>query len=481
MAITFEQYKALRRQGKNPQEAYRGEPEPSGFSLGETVKNIPSSAGRFLGGIAGAVAHPIRTVKALAGVGAGAVEKLIPGEQAEEKYIDGLVDIYKQRYGGLDETLKTIENDPIGVLADLSTVLTGGAAIAGKIGTVSKLGTVSKIAGATTAVGEAINPLSVASKIGAPLKSLFPKLASTLEKSNWRLTKTKEGALLSQASDEAVDAASLVTKNVLNETADFMAKQKIVGSPLQRFAKATEKYNEAENVLDTFFGSFSKSSPGVDGNNFIRSLNGLKGSYKGHRDFNSITKQVDGAIDTVKGIMDKNGKIDYRTFNKFKRTTFENAYNKAGEKVVDGIEHAIGESANGLLTENLRGLKIAGQSFEKFNHNYGLLIQGRKILKSAIGKTQLSALAEKILGGMIGYALGGAGGMGTAGLGAAGGFVAGKALFESLPITGIRSAAGAAAQKIGEVRVPPSLARLKQPITAVERITEKQDIDSPLE
>lgn len=479
MAITFEEYRAARMRGKNPEEAYR--PVSGGFSLGETVKNIPGSAGRFLGGIAGAVTHPVRTVKALAGVGAGAVEKLIPGEQAEEKYIDGLVDVYKQRYGGLDETLKTIENDPIGVLADLSTVLTGGAAIAGKIGSVSKLGTASKVAGTTSAIGEAVNPLSVVTKVGAPLKSLFPKLASTLEKSNWRLTKTKEGALLSQASDEAVDAASLVTKNILNETADFMAKQKIVGSPLQRFAKVTEKYNQTEDILDKFFGSFSKSAPGIDGNAYIRSLNGLKGAYKGHRDYNSITRQIDGAVNTVKGIMDKKGRMDYKTFNKFKRTTYENAYNRAGEKVVDGIEHAIGDSARSLLDENLRGLKIAGQSFEKFNHNYGLLIQGRQILKSAIGKSQLSALSERLLGGALGYAFGATAGGVSGGAGALLGAGFGGKLIESLPITGIRSALGAAAQKVGDTRIPQSVSKLKQPITAVERVTENRDVDSPPE
>ena len=162
MAITLEQYKTLRRQGQAPEEAFGGlEPQVDDdqFSLGETVRNIPSSAGRFLGGIAGAVAHPIRTVKALAGVGAGAVEKFIPGRQAEEKYVDALFDVYKERYGGVDNALQTIETDPIGVLADLSIVLTGGGAIAGKIGAVSKVGqTVSK-------VGQAINPLSAVTKI----------------------------------------------------------------------------------------------------------------------------------------------------------------------------------------------------------------------------------------------------------------------------------------------------------------------------
>ena len=476
--MTLEQYKQLRRQGKSPEQAFAGQPEQlnsSNFSLEETMKNIPSSAGRFLGGLANIVAHPIQTIKTLGGVAAGTVEKLIPGQQAEEKYIDGLVDIYKERYGGVDKALNTLEQDPIGVLADLSTILTGGGAIASKIGTVSKLGKVAKAGEVIAQVGNKINPLSVVSKVTQPLKDWLPDIAKTIEQSNWRLTKTKEGALLTKASDEAIDAASMITKNKLNEVANFMAEQKIIGTPLGRYAKATELYNKTESILDDFFNSISKSAPQIKGSDYIRSLNGLKNVYKGHRDFEAIVKQINSAIKSVENAMDKSGKISYKTFNKFKRTTFENAFNKVGDKVIDDIEFVIGDAARGMLDESMRGLKIAGQSFEEFNHNYGLLIEGRKIIKSAVGKTQMSKLFESLLGGTLGYAFGSAAGGLSFGLGGAlAGASFGKSLIEQLPVTAIKSGIGASLETLGKAKIPQVITKIKAPVTAAERITEKR-------
>lgn len=141
--------------------------------------------------------------------------------------------------------------------------------------------------------------------------------------------------------------------------------------------------------------------------------------------------------------------------------------------MVDGVEHAIADTVRGIIDEDLRGLKVAGKSFEDFNHNYGLTIESRKLLKSAIGKTQISALNEKILGGLVGYLIGGATGIGAP-VGGTLGAVAGKSLFESLPITGIKSVVSAGARIVGDVRLPRAVGKAKAPLTGVERITASQ-------
>lgn len=483
--MTFEEYKAFRLKGLDPSEAYNSqneldtglESEDEGFSAGKTIKNIPTSAGRFLGGVAGAVTHPIQTGKALLGLGAGAVEKLIPGRQAEEKYVDSLADFYKERYGGLDKTLETIENDPVGFAADISTVLTGGGAIASKIGTVSKVGQLSKVGATAQRLGQVANPLSAVTKVGTPLKNWMPKIATAIEKNNFRLTKVKEGSLLTKASKEGIEGAELITKNVLNDVADFMSNQKIVGSPTQRYAKATQLYNQTEDVLENFFNAMSKGS-GVKKAQWIKSLQGLKGVYKGTRDSEAIRKQIDGAINTIKKDFSEVEIIPFGKVNKFKRTTMENAFNEAGSKVLNDIEYAIGNTTKGLIDGGLRGLKIAGKSFEEFNHNYGLLIQGRKILREAVGKRQLSAVTERLLGGLIGYALGNAGGAMAGAGGALGGAALGSQIFEQLPITYLKSATGAALQTVGKAKLPAQAQRVADvtpsALTAVERLTEQR-------
>lgn len=476
MALNFETYKQNRLAGKSPREAFIQSGGTTNFSAGRTLANIPASTGRFLGGVAGAIAHPIRTIKTIGSLVAGASEKLIPGEQAEEKTFDSLVNFYKDRYGSFDKFLSSVENDPVGVLADASTLLTAGGAIASKLGAISRVGGVSRAGTIASATGQAINPLRAVGAVSGLAKSTFPKIARALEKSSLRLTKTKEGALATRGLDITDDAIN-ITKNRLNEVSSFLAKQKIIGNPIERFAKATQLYNKAETVLDGFFDSLSKGSV-ADKTRVIRALNGLKSAFKGHRDIEAISKQIDGAIRSVEkaaGVGGKIGKtLNYKILNKIKRTTYENAYNKAGEKVVDGVEHAIGDVIRGIQIEDLRGLKIAGQSVEKFMENYGLLIEGRKLLKLAVGKPELSVVTERLMMGGLGYLIGGGSALG----GGAGAFLGaglGPQAFGVLPVTKLRSLIGAGAQKASEIKLPEVVRQAKAPLTAIERIRESQN------
>ena len=122
------------------------------FSLEETLLNVPSSAGRFIGDIFSAVRHPLQTVQGLADVVSGGLEKGIvsgveavrlgtfPGKPTErEEKFDAVTDFFIQRYGSMDKIKKTVQEDPIGFLGDVSLAMSGaGAAIKGA-GVVSKV------------------------------------------------------------------------------------------------------------------------------------------------------------------------------------------------------------------------------------------------------------------------------------------------------------------------------------------------------
>lgn len=96
--------------------------KPEAKSLGGFAENVVESGGRFFGNVANAFAHPIETAK---GIGA-AVAHPIDTAQAIGS---GL----KERYGSLDAIGNTLYEDPVGVAADLSSVLlpSGGALRAG--------------------------------------------------------------------------------------------------------------------------------------------------------------------------------------------------------------------------------------------------------------------------------------------------------------------------------------------------------------
>lgn len=419
MTLSFEEYKKRRLAGFTPEQASRDtSPESEGFSLGRTLSNVIPSTARLVGGIADAVVHPVRTVKAIGSVAAGGVEKLIPGKQAEEASFDALTSFYKERYGSMDQFLKTLEEDPAGVLADASAVFGGaGAAIRGA-GAVSKVDALTRAGTVATDVAKMVNPLSIAGNgLSKASTTAFPWLSKTIEKSNLRLTGAQTREL----------------GNKVNEITEFLASKKLIGTPQQRYDKATAMYEAAEQSLDTFFGQMAKGT-GIKKDSVIRGLQTLKGQYKNDRDSATAVKQIDGAIDAIR--KNQGDRIPYANLNQFKRTTYQNAYNKAGDKVLDDVEHGIGDVVRNQLEEGLKGLKIDGMPIEEFNRQYGLLIQGRKLIKASVGKAELSPITERLLAALIGGGVAGPAGAGA-------GLAFGKAAFEALPITAARSAVGA--------------------------------------
>lgn len=140
-------------------------------SLGGFVSNIGTSAKRMVGDIAHAVTHPIQTVSGALDVGAGALQNILPkalvdfvnksetpealaaGQRAVQA-ANAAGGVYKARYGTPEAIAKTLYEDPVGAASDLSTLLSGGAALAGKAG----LGTTQR---ALATASRVTNPLEV--------------------------------------------------------------------------------------------------------------------------------------------------------------------------------------------------------------------------------------------------------------------------------------------------------------------------------
>lgn len=150
--------------------------EPRSF-LPTMISNIPSSGVEFLKSIITPITHPVATAKGVGYTGLGFLEKLVPGEQESEKYADAMIEFMKDRYGGLENIKKTAMEDPVGMLADVSTLLTGfGGAARATLSASSKAGKVMQTVGK---VGKAVEPLSMATKtLATPLKFLQAKTIS---------------------------------------------------------------------------------------------------------------------------------------------------------------------------------------------------------------------------------------------------------------------------------------------------------------
>ncbi len=139
---------------------------------GEALRNAPKSAGEFAGNLTQAVMNPLDTLMAVGDLGAGAIragaQAVLPtsafnyldsvnpeAAQRAGRTASAVGDFYGDRYGSEDGLKRAIASDPVGVAADLSTLLTGGAG-----GARAALGAGSRTAQALNTASRLTNPLT---------------------------------------------------------------------------------------------------------------------------------------------------------------------------------------------------------------------------------------------------------------------------------------------------------------------------------
>jgi len=153
------------------------------FDAETMVKNIPGSALQFAKDITYPVLHPQETLESLQTIGSGAAQ-MVAGElnrgegaptYANPQAVTDTKAVWEAmvgRYGGMNQLKKTAMEDPVGMLTDLSSVMTGGASLVPKVG---------KLAGMTEKVaslGKAIDPINLAKNVaqttvGKPIASMI--------------------------------------------------------------------------------------------------------------------------------------------------------------------------------------------------------------------------------------------------------------------------------------------------------------------
>lgn len=157
-------------------------------------KNLLTSTGNLIKDTAGSLVNVLNpdmeqnTLANLGKAGVGAAELFIPGEQGQEKYARAIGDFYKQRYGSIDNIKKTLYEDPAGALADISTVLTGGAGALKGAASLGKAGKLAKVANVVGRAGELSDPLrgitkGVSKIAGNKFKDLVKKMGRKIEAS----------------------------------------------------------------------------------------------------------------------------------------------------------------------------------------------------------------------------------------------------------------------------------------------------------
>tara|TARA_R110002110_G_scaffold265889_2_gene481764 strand:+ start:259 stop:1812 length:1554 start_codon:yes stop_codon:yes gene_type:complete len=125
----------------------------------QALTNIPSSAQQFGSDIITPFLHPIKTAKSIGQLGSSVVNLFRSGDQGNEELAKQVGNFFVQRYGSLENIKKTFATDPVGMLSDVSIILTGGGALAAKAPAMA--GTVGNV---VKTAGKVVDPINVATK-----------------------------------------------------------------------------------------------------------------------------------------------------------------------------------------------------------------------------------------------------------------------------------------------------------------------------
>lgn len=235
--------------------------QPEKKSVGGFIKNIGSSGADLIGGIVKDLTNPVQTATGLGKIALGAGQKLVGYEGEAADTVDQIIDFYKTRYG--KDIKETLYNDPVGVLADLSTVLGGGGALLRGAGKLAKF---SEVANATGAASKAVRYGQLAEK-GAiatdPLRlaAQGTKLLSRETGATGALTKAKTfvSSLFKKADEPAVKTGATETiRGKLQQSALDSGMDKQTQTILRR-AKPGEKPAQTAARLEKEYAKYSKA------------------------------------------------------------------------------------------------------------------------------------------------------------------------------------------------------------------------------
>jgi len=232
----------------------------------EAISNLPASAIQFGKGIVEAVTSPVQTSMGLLDLAAGALQKgagavlpqpvmdfiaSIDNPEAAQRAADTANQfggMYANRYGSVDKIKNTIATDPVGFAADFSTILSGGAGLAGRAGMPGAAARLSRGA-------ELTNPMNALRPVGrgitkiaekAPLaiaNVMAPKSAAYMEAAEGRgneliqQLRSPQNVMVPGSMPTAAEAASPLGLTKFSAMGEAAAK----AAPSEYLTRATEQ------------------------------------------------------------------------------------------------------------------------------------------------------------------------------------------------------------------------------------------------
>lgn len=410
---------------------------------GETASNILPSAGRLAKDVVQPIIHPIETATNIGRIGKGVLQKLgiMEGKDAEQ-YADAVGKFLVDRYGSGAAISKTMATDPVGMAADIATLLTGGGAIVRGLGAATKATgavrageAIGRTGQAALAIGDAANPLN---------------LAGQAVKGTARAGATIAGSMLTGTGGRPITEAAMAGAKALSEpsqTKAFLENYTGKVDPAQAVTIAKDavsdlikkrgqeyvselrnvkgqsslplSYNKIDNAINTqinkFYGKvLDESLQGVVDTVKDRveawkvlpqvfqtplGFDALKKNIAdvlnlpGNKDqFGRLTKQGNVVKNIEKAIVQTISEADPKYANVMK------AYSEASD-IIDNLQRELSLGRNANVDTGLR--KLQSVLRDNVNTSYGRRVRLAEFLRDNGATTLLSALAGQSMSTLV--------------------------------------------------------------------------------
>lgn len=276
------------------------------------IKNVPSSALELGKNIITPIIKPVQTAKDIYSLGSSIVSVIQPGEQGNEETARAVGQFLANRYGSLNAIKNTFANDPVGMLADVSILFTGGGTLAGRTP-----GMIGNVGQKIKTVGQAIDPITQTGKV-------VGSLGGTAGKNLLGLT--------TGAGSEAIGTAYAAGKT-------GGATQKAFTDNLRGNVPVDEVVPQAFNAIRDMSKAKSKA--------YTQGMDAVKAA-KTKVDFNGIEKAYQNVLDdftikTKQGNILKGGKDLQNKFDEINEliTTWKNNPELHLAENVDALKQAV--------------------------------------------------------------------------------------------------------------------------------------------
>lgn len=177
--LKLRELKALRAQTQAQQggEDSMGR-QPDGFNTIDMVKNVPNNALDIGRGMIDTIKDPVKTAETMGGLIGGGVQAAVGSQKMtpQREQFNNVIQEYAKNYGSTENFLSHLQEKPLDVLMDVSSILFGAGAALKGAGTASEIGNLSKAGDAAMTASTMTDPLSVASgTLQKGIKTAIPK------------------------------------------------------------------------------------------------------------------------------------------------------------------------------------------------------------------------------------------------------------------------------------------------------------------